>query len=208
MLVWLTLLASVHAVAGAAAEDSMTFEKYLAQRHNPVELVRAYGNPYADSLAKDLDQHLKTVRSWLNGTINAEKMRAAMDWFTVVFPGVYEIKPGTMLYRGQNTREMDGDPRSYSTEEWIAGSFACEPGGGPFAKVFATHPKSYLIKRKACKTCADASAFKVSLDLGKVLSDYGLGTHKYSVESEVVILNTVPKGKTAAIYEIDCEREA
>lgn len=187
---------------------AMTFEAYLAKRHNPVQLIPTYGNPYADQLAKDLDAHLKTIRAWLNGTINTEKMRAAMDWFSQVFNGAYEVKPGTKVYRGQNTRVMDGTPRSYSTEEWIAGSFACEPGGGPFAKIFATHPKSYLIERKVCKVCADSGAFKTSLDLAKVLSDYGLGKHKYSVESEVVILNTVPKGKTAGMVEIDCEREA
>jgi hypothetical protein len=187
---------------------AMTFESYLAARHNPVELIPAYGNPYADTLARDLDAHLKTIRAWLNGTINTEKMRAAMDWFSTVFEGQYEVKPGTKLYRGQDTKLTDGTPRSYSTEKWIAGSFACEPGGGPFAKIFATHPKSYLISRKVCKACADSGAFKTSLDLAKVLSDYGMGQHKYSVESEVVILNTQPRGKTASMVEINCEREA
>jgi hypothetical protein len=185
----------------------MTFETYLAAlRKNPVEFQRNHRNPYADSLAQDLDTHLKAVRSWLAGSIHTAKMLEAMKFFNTVFPGHYEAKEGRKLYRGQNTKQFDGTPRSYSYDRWIADSFSCEPTAGPFVKLFSTHTDSFVIERKVCKSCADKGAFRYTLDLAKILSDYGTGQHKYSVESEVVILNTKPKGPTASVAEIECER--
>lgn len=184
----------------------MTFEQYLASMRKTPELVKNHRNPYADSLAQDLDAHLKTVRAWLLGNIHTAKMLDAMRFFNTVFPGHYDAKEGKKLYRGQNTDQFDGTPRSYSYDRWIADSFSCEPTAGPFAKLFSRHTESFVIERKVCKTCGDKAAFKHSLDLAKILSEYGTGKHKYAVESEVVILNTKPKGKTASVVNIECER--
>jgi len=181
----------------------MTFETYLAAlRKNPVEFQWNHRNPYADSLAQDLDTHLKAVRSWLAGSIHTAKMLEAMKFFNTVFPGHYEAKEGRKLYRGQNTKQFDGTPRSYSYDRWIADAFSCEPTAGPFV----THTDSFVIERKVCKSCEDKAAFRYSLDLAKILSDYGTGQHKYSVESEVVILNTKPKAPTASVFELECDR--
>jgi hypothetical protein len=183
-----------------------SFEKFLAsKRPNPVEMQRR--NPFADALGKDLDRHVKAVRQWLNGDVNAERMLHAMEFFNAVFPGQYSVDEGLTLYRGQATNVTDGTPRSYSYDERIADAFACEPGGGPFAKFFATHESAYLISREVCHGCADKEAFRVTLDLSKVLEDYAIGAHKFSVEKEVVILNTKPKGSTAHLFEILCNRE-
>jgi hypothetical protein len=184
----------------------MTFEQYLAANRKLPEFARNHRNPYADSLAQDLDTHLKAVRSWLAGNIHTDKMLEAMKFFNTVFPGHYDAKEGKKLYRGQNTQQFDGTPRSYSYDRWIADAFSCEPTAGPFVKLFASHTDSFVIERKVCKSCADKGAFRYTLDLAKILSDYGTGQHKYAVESEVVILNTKPKGPTARVSEIECER--
>jgi hypothetical protein len=185
------------------------FEKFLAsRRENPVILSRRKENPYADTIAKDLDRNLKAVKQWLNGDVNAERMTEAMEFFNAVFPGQYDAPEGLTLYRGQATNVTDGSPRSYSHDEKIADMFACEPGGGPFAHFFASHTNAFLISRKVCYGCADKDAFRLTLDLAKVLEDYGESKHKFSVEKEVVILNTKPKGATAHIFEILCDREA
>ena len=184
------------------------FEKFLASRRNPVTLRRGRGNPYADTIAKDLDRNLKVVRQWLNGDVNPERMTEAMAFFNAVFPGQYDVPEGLMLYRGQASNITDGGPRSYSHDEKIADMFACEPGGGPFAHFFSSHTNAYLISRIVCHGCADKEAFRLTLDLAKVLEDYGESQHKFSVEKEVVILNTPPKGASAHIFEILCDREA
>lgn len=187
----------------------MTFEQYLASIRKTPEIVEVRTNsrnPYADTLSMDLGTHLKTVKSWLHGTMNSAKMLDAMKFFTVVFPGQYEVQEGRILHRGQNTKQFDGSPRSYSYDRWIADSFACEPGSGPFVKLFSKHVPAFVIQRKVCRTCADKEAFRYTLDLAKVLGDYGTGKHKYAVETEVVILNTPPKGKKAAVTEIECKR--
>ncbi len=184
----------------------MTFESYLAAlRPKSVEFQRNARNPYADSLAQDLDTHLKAVRSWLGGNIHTAQMLEAMKFFNTVFPGHYEAKEGKKLYRGQDRNQFDGTPRSYSYVRWIADAFSCEPTAGPFVKLFSSHTDSFVIERKVCKSCADKAAFRYSLDLAKILSDYGAGQHKYSIESEVVILNTKPKAP-ASVFEIQCDR--
>lgn len=170
------------------------------------EFAKNHRNPYADSLAKDLDTHLTVIRGWLYGNLNTAKMLEAMKFFNAVFPGHYDAKEGKKLYRGQNLKQFDGTPRSYSYDRWIADSFSCEPIAGPFVKLFSTHTDSFVIERKVCKSCPDNGAFKYSLDLAKVLSEYGTGKHKYAVESEVVILNTKPKGPTASVFQIECDR--
>jgi hypothetical protein len=183
----------------------MTFEQYLASTRKVPEFARKHRNPYADSLAQDLDMHLKTVRAWLLGSINTAKMLDAMKFFNAVFPGLYDAKEGRRLYRGQNTKQFDGTPRSYSYDVKMADAFACEPTAGPFAKLLSKHTDSFVIQRKVSKTGPDKAAFRYTLDLAKILSEYGTGKHKYAAESEVVILNTPPKSP-ASVTEIECER--
>jgi hypothetical protein len=172
-------------------------------RQNPKKARRGY----ADIIGKELDRHLDSVRYWLNGDVGSANMLAAMEFFNAVFPDQYDVNEGLVLYRGQGTDITDGSPRSYSYDESIATSFGCEPGAGLWAHITSSHEMAYLIERKVCHRCADSEAFSLSLDLAKVLEDYALGQHKWSIQKEVVILNTPPRGRTAHLYEIKCARE-
>jgi hypothetical protein len=184
----------------------MTFEKFLASKRKKKapKLVAERGNPFAEDILADLNRHLSTVTRWLEGDIQTGKMRAAMEFFSFVFPGQFTATAGRLVYRGQAQRIFNGEPRSYSYEKWIAENFACDPLSGPFAGMFSKKSANALvIKRKVCHKCADAGAFALSLDLAKVLAIYG--SHKFGIESEVVILNTPPTGKTARVWEGGCE---
>ena len=171
----------------------MTFEKYLAMhRHRKVEFTHAIAaNPAADDFAHELNLHLGTVSNWINhGGSNRSQMLAAMKFFKGYFGSRYQAKPGAMLYRGQGEIVFDGSPRSDSTEPSVAQLFACSTSG------------RYVIRRKVCHSCQDRPAYKLTLDLGKLLSRYGM--HKYGFEKEVVILNTRPRGSNASVSEVTC----
>jgi len=172
----------------------MTFERFLAMhRHRQVQFTRAVAkNPAADEFANELNTHLATVKDWINhGGGNRTEMLEAMKFFRYYFRDQYAAKVGTMLYRGQGGRIFDGSPRSYSTDPSVATWFACSSSG------------RVVISRKVCRSCSDRSAFRLTLDLGKVLAKYGL--HKYGFEREVVILNTRPRGSQSAVAEIACQ---
>jgi hypothetical protein len=171
------------------------FETYLAQRRKKkAEFARFKArNPYADTLAKDLNTHLVTVERWLNGSwlVNQQNMRAAMDFFDETFPGQYQPTAGKIIWRGQGTEIFDGTPRSYSYDQEAAEAFAA---------AMAVSSTSFVIKRKVCEVCADKAAFTRSLDISKLMQAYAY--HKYSWEKEVVILNTLPKAPTGILYEV------
>lgn len=177
----------------------MTFEQYLSRKRNPVRFKRARAkNPAnipADRFALDLNHHLNEVQEWINhGGSNRSEMLEAMLFFDEQFHGAYRAQPGTKLYRGQVGEHFDGDPRSYSTEVKVAEDFACGLHWSFSAPI--------IIERSVCHACADAAAFKLTLDLEKLLEKYG--EHKYGWEREVVILNTMPRGATVTVMEVQC----
>ena len=168
--------------------SSMTFEKFLASRRNPVSITRTVRNPhqYADEFLEELDQHLQTVEDWINGDIDEEQMREAMEFFAEHFGASYQATPRRAVFRGQLKKVFDGSPRSYSYDPKIAEKFA--------QTFFAN---GFIIERIVCFECPDRAAFRGSLDLGKLLKRY-MG-HKYGFENEVVLYNTPPKGD-AEVY--------
>ena len=175
----------------------MQFEQYLAQRRKPRKFNRYQAkNPYADEFASELNQNLSTVEKWINGSVNTEKMIRAMQFFERYFGDRFRATEGRKVYRGQSQLVFDGTPRSYSYEKKVAEAFAENQCGW-----FAPGCKGYVIERLVCslKPCSDARAFRLSLDLGKLMKAYA--SHKYALEREVVILNTKPKG-SARIYEV------
>jgi hypothetical protein len=174
---------------------AIQFEEFLAkQRNEPIRFNRVRArNPFADEFAQDLNQHLETVEYWVNGAMDATKMMDAMQFFHDAFGSLYEPAEGRKLYRGQTSLVFDGSPRSYSYDRQVAEAFAEECGW--FAKC-----RNFLIERKVCSHhCADHSAFRWALDLGKLMRAYA--SHPYAAEREVILLNTRPKGM-ARVFEL------
>jgi hypothetical protein len=168
----------------------MDFQQYLAkQRKQPHFVTMRATNPHAEDLAKDLNRHIATIRAWVNGSTWSAKMLDAMIFFNATFPGKYLPTKGRTVWRGQGREVFDGSPRSYSYSrkhaEWFAGNEAdCSP--------FAKQCFSYMIERRVCFSCKDSEAFKISLDLKKVLKQYT--DNPFGDEHEVVLLNTRPHG--------------
>lgn len=167
----------------------MEFGRYLAQRRRWKARVEI-DNPAADQMLELLQKHLKTVARWLNGQMDYSAMLEAMKFFARSFPGQYRATPGRLIYRGQTHEFFDGKPASYSYDASVAAGFACN------------QDSTVVIKRRVCSECADKPAFRLSLDMAKLLAKYG--DHEYAQEKEVVILNTPPKGKTAELMEAVC----
>lgn len=174
----------------------MQFEQYLAKRRKPRKLYRYQAqNPYADEFASELNRHLGTVEKWVNGSVNEQKMLDAMKFFRRYFGPRFEATEGRKVYRGQSQLVFDGTPRSYSYDRKVAEAFADSQCGW-----YAPNCKSYVIEREVCSAkCLDARAFRLTLDLGKLMKAYA--SHKYALEREVIILNTRPKG-SAQILEL------
>lgn len=166
------------------------FGKYLAKRRGYRTRVRIE-NPAADEMVEILQKHLKTIAAWLNGAMNRTAMLDAMQFFHRTFPGHYSATEGRLVYRGQSIEAFDGGPRSYSYDAGVAKDFACD----------LWDKSSFVIKRKVCSSCGDKSAFRLSLDIAKVMKAYSV--HKFSGEKEVVILNTPPHSP-AELLEVPC----
>jgi hypothetical protein len=169
-----------------------SYEEYLRRRRpSPVHLARVQrSNPAADELAADINRHLANVEAWINGHRSDAKILAAMEFFDLMFPGQYDAPDGRLLYRGQAQPTFDGSPRSYSYDRAVAEAFAVNS---------ADECETYLVKRKVCRSCADRQAFRLSLDLGRLMAKYAL--NKFAIEREVIILNTVPKGSAATVQQ-------
>ena len=170
----------------------MDFDHYLASKRKYKARVDI-PNPAADEMVELLQKHLKTLASWLNGNMNRNAMLEAMRFFRRYFPGQYEATPGRIVYRGvDRSPRFDGEPRSYSYDRDAAEYFACS----------ILSWNGFVIRRKVCDSCADKGAFRLSLDVAKVLKSYA--NHHYRDEREVIILNTAPKGSTAELLEVAC----
>lgn len=185
-------LATSRNVTDRALRNVPEFGEFLASRRNPRPRL-AVRNPAADELVAELQQHLKVIEYWLSGDMNRGKMLGAMEFFAREFPGRFSVSDGAVVYRGQSQPVFDGTPRSYSHESKVAKDFACD--------LFMSN--SYVIRRQVCHGCADKAAFRLTLDMGKVLKAYA--GHKFGNEKEVVILNTEPK-KPAEVLTVDCKK--
>lgn len=166
----------------------MNFEQYLSR-------VRRRNNPslYLDELSRDLGKHLVTIDDWLKGEIHSNRMLAAMKFINKNFGDEFKPTKGKLLYRGQNSTQFDGTPRSYSYNERVAQAFAVDVG-------LKFWKKFYLITREVCYTCPDKKAFILALDVDKVLKSYTGGS--YGGEEEVILLNYPVKGN-AEVFEVE-----
>ena len=176
----------------------MEFGQYLASQRKWKAQVNI-PNPAADEMVEEIQKHLKTVASWLNGYMHRDAMLDAMKFFTRMFPGQYEATPGRIVWRGQSKESFDGTPRSYTYDESTADDFACGLYPLTFGQIF--HSEALVVRRKVTKHGGDKAAFRFSLDIAKLLKAYA--NHKYAGEKEVVILNAPLRGD-AQLMEVEC----